>query len=83
MLCSHVFVAEREVEAVLADDLEPFNPLLAFVEAEVDPRSRSVRATAFGLVERRAVFNECLGCTVLPPSWGAEELRFPPVCQYD
>ena len=26
MLCSHLFVSKREIEPVLARDLEPFNP---------------------------------------------------------
>ena len=74
MLCSHLFVSNREIEHVLSSDLEPFNPLLGFVEAEVDHVSRTVTATAFGLIERRSVFNECLGCTVIPPAWKRAEI---------
>jgi hypothetical protein len=80
MLCSHLFVAKREMQSVLSSDLEPFNPLLRFVEAEVDQRKRMVTSTAFGLIERQAVFHECLGCTVVPPSWEPEELRLSPAC---
>ena len=80
MLCSYLFVSKREIEPVLASDLEPFNPLLGFVEVEVDDEGRSVTATAFGLVKRRAVFNECLGCTVVPPSWSPDELEFSSAC---
>jgi len=80
MLCSHLFVSGRELGPVLAGDLEPFNPLLGMVEAEVHHESRSVTATAFGLIKRRAVFNECLGCTLVPPSWKPDELRFRSAC---
>jgi CubicO group peptidase (beta-lactamase class C family) len=80
MLCSHLFVAKRGMQSVLSSDLEPFNPLLRFVEAEVDQRKRMVTSTAFGLIERQAVFHECLGCTVVPPSWEPEELRLSPAC---
>jgi CubicO group peptidase (beta-lactamase class C family) len=80
MLCSYLFVSNRELESVLSNDLEPFNPLLGFVDADVDRDSKTVTATAFGLVERRAVFHDCLGCTVVPPSWKPTELWFPPAC---
>ena len=53
---------------------------LRFVEASVDDDRKSVTATAFGLVKRRAVFNECLGCTVVPPSWNPDDLEFPSAC---
>ena len=80
MLCSYLFVSGREIEPVLANDLEPFNPLLGMVDAKVDYENKSVTATAFGLVTRKAVFNECLGCTIVPPSWEPDQLQFPSAC---
>ena len=80
MLCSYLFVSNRQIEPVLENDLEPFNPLLGLVDAEVDYENKSVTATAFGFVKRRAVFNECLGCTIVPPSMEPDEPAFPSAC---
>ena len=80
MLCSYLFVSGRQLDDVLNNDLEPFNPLLAYVDADVDYENKSVTATAFGLVTRRAVYNDCLGCTLIPPSWKPDQLKFPPAC---
>lgn len=80
MLCSHLFVANRSAESILENELEPFNPLLKYVDAEIDYENKSVTATAFGVVTRRAVFNECLGCTIIPPSWQPEQLKFAAAC---
>jgi hypothetical protein len=80
MLCSYLFVSGRQLEDIMNNDLEPFNPLLKYVDAEVDYENKSVTATAFGLVARRAVYNECLGCTLIPPSWEKQELDFPLAC---
>ncbi len=80
MLCSYLFISERQLEAMLESDLEPFNPLLALVDAKVDYENKSVTATAFGLVTRRAVYHDCLGCTIVPPSWKADRLQFADAC---
>jgi CubicO group peptidase (beta-lactamase class C family) len=80
MLCSYLFVSDRELEPILNNDLEPFNPFLKYVDVDIDHDNKSVSATAFGLVTRRAVFNECLGCTIIPPSWEPDRLQFPDVC---
>lgn len=80
MLCSYLFVSGRELESILENDLEPFNPLLGLVDAEIDYENKSVTATAFGLVSRTAVYNECLGVTLVPPSMQPEELQLPSAC---
>jgi CubicO group peptidase (beta-lactamase class C family) len=80
MLCSYLFLSGRQPEPILANDLEPFNPLFKFVSTEVDYENRSVTATAFGFVKRRAVFNDCLGSTIIPPSWQPGKLQFPNAC---
>jgi len=80
MLCSYIFVSGRQIDDIMNNDLEPFNPLLAYVDADVDYEKKSVTATAFGLITRRAVYNECLGCTLIPPAWKPEQLQFAPAC---
>ncbi len=79
MLCSYLFVSGRELESIVASDLEPFNPMLAVVDAEVNDENKSVTATTMG-VTRTAVFNECLGCTIIPASSSAGQLRFASAC---
>jgi hypothetical protein len=80
MLCSYLFVSKRPIEDIIKSDLEPFNPLFKYVDVDVDYENKSVTATAFGLVKRQAFYHDCLGCTLLPPSWKPEQLRFPPAC---
>ncbi|RJP64697.1 MAG: class C beta-lactamase-related serine hydrolase [Candidatus Abyssobacteria bacterium SURF_17] len=80
MLCSYLFVSNRELAPILENDLEPFNPLMPLVDTEVDYENKSVTATAFGLVTRRAVFNDCLGCTLIPPSLKSDQLKFATAC---
>jgi len=77
MLCSYLFVSERELPSIMENDLEPFNPLLGLVNTEIDYERKAVTATAFGLVKRRAVFNERLGCTLVSPSLEPDEPQFP------
>lgn len=78
MLCSYLFVSGREIGSVMDNDLEPFNPLLRYVDYQVDTAEKSVVASAFGLVTRKARYQEGLGCTVIPPSYKDEPL-FPAV----
>jgi CubicO group peptidase (beta-lactamase class C family) len=66
MLCSCRFVQNRETASILQHDLEPFNPLLKYVDGVVDEERKTVTSTAFGLVTRTAVFRNNLGCTLLP-----------------
>ncbi len=72
MLCSYLFVSKRSIEQVLENDLEPFNPLLGYVDGVVDYDRKTVTSTAFGLVTRRAVYRDGLGCTIVPPDYEGE-----------
>lgn len=72
MLCSYLFVSKRSIEPVLENDLEPFNPLIKYVDGVVDYDRKTVTSTAFGLVTRRAVYREGLGCTIVPPDYEGE-----------
>lgn len=73
MLCSSVFVSGVEPTAALnalqIDDLAA----LRFIRASVDTDARSVEATAGGLLTRRALYRDGLGCALAldgftPPS---------------
>lgn len=62
-MASQVFVAERQPETVVANDLE--FPLIKLAETAVDPQERSASATVYGLMERKAVYREGLGCVLV------------------
>jgi CubicO group peptidase (beta-lactamase class C family) len=75
-MCSAVFVAGRTPDAVLRDELADLHPKLDFVpDPLVDQESRSVSVSLpLGLMVRRAVWRERVGCTVLPPGGSVENL---------
>ncbi|MEP4257341.1 MAG: serine hydrolase, partial [Nitratireductor sp.] len=66
MVCSNVFLADRDATQVLAEDVQaPGHPLLGYIRIEVDEAHRAVSAALLGLFGReRAVMREGLGCTV-------------------
>ncbi|PSM17751.1 serine hydrolase [Nitratireductor sp. StC3] len=67
MVCSNVFLADRDATRVLAEDVQaPGHPLLGYIRIEVDDAHRAVSAALLGLFGReRAVMREGLGCTVV------------------
>jgi hypothetical protein len=68
IVCSNVFLAGRDAEAVLQTDVQaPGNPLLRLMRVSVDPVRGEVRAGLFGFIGGGlAVFRRDTGCTVLP-----------------
>jgi CubicO group peptidase (beta-lactamase class C family) len=66
MLCSGVFVSEREPQSLLGTDLSADDlAALRYIEAHIDRESREVTATFFKLGTRKAVYREGCGCTVV------------------
>ncbi len=63
MLCSGVFVSNRDPGAVMREDL--WIAKKYSIGAEVDYKEKSVTASIKGLFERRAIFREGLGCTLI------------------
>ncbi|MEM6804172.1 MAG: serine hydrolase [Bacteroidota bacterium] len=61
--CSCVFVADRELENVLEQELSAFGSI---IDVSVDQDKKKVHASAVG-IERTAIYREGLGCTILPP----------------
>ncbi|TCN29840.1 serine hydrolase domain-containing protein [Sinorhizobium americanum] len=66
IVCSNVFLAGRDPQAVLAEDVQaPGHPLLKFVSVSVDRDRQAVTARIFGFAAPvRAVYRSGLGCTV-------------------
>jgi CubicO group peptidase (beta-lactamase class C family) len=77
MVCSGTFVSRRELGAVLAELQADDLAILRYIGVSVDPGRQSVTASAFGLVRRRAVYREGLGCALvldglIPPALTAD-----------
>ena len=66
-LCSDVFVSGRDAASVLAEDLQPVGALypLRFDDAKIDYERRTVTASVKGFAERKAVYRDGLGCTLV------------------
>ncbi|CAL4867929.1 hypothetical protein MMA231_02202 [Asticcacaulis sp. MM231] len=74
IVCSNVFLAGRDPQAVLADDVQaPGNPALKLVKVKVDTEARSVTARFLGLfAPSGALYREGLGCASVPDrNWTA------------
>ncbi len=67
IVCSNVFIAGRDGNTVLAEDVQaPGHPLLRFVRISVDNARKTVTARMFGFAAPgHAVYREGLGCTTL------------------
>jgi CubicO group peptidase (beta-lactamase class C family) len=65
IVCSNVFMAKRDVDAILRGDLLALgHPIFRLMKIDVNAVDRSVDAGLFGLVaERRAQYVEGRGCT--------------------
>ena len=64
-MCSGVFLSGRDPASVLNEDLAHDTPLASLIGIEVDAEHRVVTVSWAGLVQRRALFREGLGCTLL------------------
>ncbi len=64
IVCSNVFIARRQADAVLADDVQaPGHPLLKFLNVSVDENQKTVTARIFGFfAPSQAVYRPGLGC---------------------
>lgn len=65
MLCSDVFVAGRDPREVLADLEVDDLALMRYVTVSVDRTGKSVTTAALGIIKRKAVYHEGIGCTLL------------------
>lgn len=68
MVCSNVFLAGRDAQAVLNDDVQaPGSPLLKVMRARVDQEQQTVHAGFFGFIGQGvAVYRPGTGCAVVP-----------------
>ncbi|MBN9072797.1 MAG: serine hydrolase [Rhizobiales bacterium] len=68
IVCSNVFIAHRDAQAVLNDDVQaPGHPLLRLMRVRVDEKGQAVTAGLFGFLGKAtAVAREGLGCASVP-----------------
>ena len=63
-LCSGVFVSKRDAAALLDEMSTDDLGVMRYLDASVDCAAETATASAFGLMGRRAVYREGLGCTL-------------------
>jgi CubicO group peptidase (beta-lactamase class C family) len=64
-ICSGYFLSGMPGQQVVEEILIPASPLLSYVSFEVDTVNRKVDTQIYGLSQRRAVYSEGTGCTLL------------------
>ena len=63
-VCSCAFEAGRDLESIETGDND-FGPVY-YAENKIDYENRSVASTVFGLKQRKAVYQDGVGCILLP-----------------
>ncbi|MEX0956844.1 MAG: serine hydrolase [Rhizobiaceae bacterium] len=68
IVCSNVFIAGRDPDAVLIDDVQaPGHPILRLVDIDVERGAGTVAASLFGIFgTSRSAYREGLGCAAVP-----------------
>lgn len=74
MLCSEVFVAGRDFDAVLADLVVDDLAALRFIDVSIDNASKMTTASLYGLEESKVRYRDAVGCALAteseaPASW--------------
>ena len=64
-ICSNVFISGRNAEVVFKEDIAPIHFLFAITDFKVDPDAKAVSADAFGFAERKAIYRQGYGCTIV------------------
>ena len=66
ILCSGIFVSQRDPQSLLDTDLSADDlALLRHIDVQVDRDSHEVRAAFFGFAKRKAVYGEGRGCAIV------------------
>ena len=78
IVCSNVFLAGRDAQAVLADDVQaPGHPVLKYLRVRVDPDRKTVRTQFLGFIgDGMAVYRPGTGCAVAPDGDAAQAARY-------
>jgi CubicO group peptidase (beta-lactamase class C family) len=78
IVCSNVFLAGRDAQAVLADDVQaPGHPVLKYLSVRVDQDRKTVRTQFLGFIgDGMAVYRPGTGCAVAPDGDAAQAARY-------
>ena len=83
IVCSNVFLAGRDAQAVLADDVQaPGHPVLKYLDVRVDHERKTVRAQFLGFIgDGLAVHRPGTGCAAAPDGDAAQagQYRYSPL----
>ena len=71
-ICSGYFISNIPAERIRDEALVPASPVFSNIRFTVNEKERWVDVSMFGLQQRRAVFRQGIGCTLLSP--GADDL---------
>lgn len=63
VVCSAVFISERNEKSVINDDLDFFP--VSFSHVDVDRENKVVSTSVFGLAKRKAIYRDGLGATLV------------------
>jgi CubicO group peptidase (beta-lactamase class C family) len=82
MVCSEVFVAGREPDAVLADLGVDDLAALRFIDASIDSVAKTATASLYGLAKSTVRYRDAVGCAlatdaVTPASWEISARKSP------
>ena len=66
IICSEVFVADRDRDDVLNNDFHGIDPLLSKVKIDIDDNDGSVTGNLYGLGKTTAYYRTGLGCAITP-----------------
>ena len=66
IICSEVFVADRDRDDVLNNDFHGIDPLLSKVKIDIDDNDGSVTGNLYGLGKTTAYYRTGLGCAIAP-----------------
>jgi CubicO group peptidase (beta-lactamase class C family) len=78
MVCSNLFLAGRDAQRVLADDVQaPGHPVLKYLSVRVDPERKTVRTQFLGFIgDGLAVYRPGTGCAVAPDGDIAQAAKY-------
>ena len=64
-ICSNLFISGRNPDDIFKEDIAPVHFLFAITDYKVDPDAKAVIADSFGFAERKAIYREGCGCTIV------------------
>ena len=87
-ICSGYFISQFELNKLSEEALKPLSPAFHLVSIDVDDNARQVNTSIAGLFQRRAIYREGLGCTLLAIGQQGLDtkiipLKFEPLSQTD